>query len=108
LSVIDRLWEFNITLALWGSIGNAAWAAITRGKMYEAGDPFVEWFAYIPYSSAIYDYDWGSFHGHLVGGATDSQLRTIWGIIAIAVWLATWATLRCAARGRLALSRGAG
>jgi hypothetical protein len=103
LTVVNRLWEFNIALWLWGSVGNVVWEALTRG-MYQAGDPFVEWFAYLPYSSNIYDYDWGSFHGHLVGGATDSQLRTIWGVIAIAVWLATWATLRGTARARLALS----
>jgi hypothetical protein len=93
-AAVERVLEFSVALLLWGAVGNVVWVALAREKLYVAGDPFLEWVAFIPYSSNIYDYQWGTFRGHLIGTATDEQLRVLWGAIAAGVWVATWLTLR--------------
>ena len=102
-AAVERVLEFSLALLLWGAVGNVVWVALARGKLYVAGDPFLEWIAFIPYSSRIYDYQWGAFQGHLIGSATDDQLRVLWGTIAAGVWLASWLTLRFIYHRRISL-----
>lgn len=94
IRLINRWFEFNVILLLWGALGNVVWVAIARNKLYLTCDPVVEWYAFAPYSSTVHDCVWGSFHGGLINNATDSELFSIWACLAVAVWALSWATIR--------------
>jgi len=85
---------FNVALLVWGSFGNALWAAIARDKYYVAGDPVVEWFAYFPFGRWAYDYTEFNVRGQLINGATITQLRLLWFGIAAPVWALSYVTVK--------------
>jgi hypothetical protein len=96
-SRMSAFFQFNVLLLGWGAFGNIAWVGIARDRLYVAYDPVVEWFAFLPYTNSIYDYRWGTYHGHLIGVGSDRLLLLIWALLALSIWsltVASWLKLR--------------
>ena len=78
---------FNLFLFAWSVFGGAAWLRVTEHRLAVLDDAPV-WSAVFPFGRAMLDHAAGGSDGwQLLGGTSMSQLRVLWGVRFLPVWV---------------------
>ncbi len=79
---------FNMFLLVWGSLGSAIFISVASGKLYTSVDRLVDFYPFIPFGHWILDDGFGGgLHGRLLGDTTIWDVRMVWLVVALPVWI---------------------
>ncbi|MHA3773005.1 hypothetical protein ACXR0O_15845 [Verrucomicrobiota bacterium sgz303538] len=81
---------FNAFLLLWGCLENLVFHAVAFDRFYVSVDRVIDCIPFIPFGQWVLDQSLGQSHGRLLGGATLWQLRVLWLMVTVPVWLLTY------------------
>jgi hypothetical protein len=67
---------------------------MTYNRMYVSADTVVDFFPFFPFGHWVLDAELGTGRGRLMNGVSLRDVQVIWGAVAAAVWIATFALYR--------------
>jgi hypothetical protein len=90
---------FNALLLAFGILGNCLWIKLVYARLYISQDTLVDFLPFVPFGQWVLDVDYGGKRGLLLNGTSLWHLRSLWAMLASAVWTLTMLTYRRILKG---------